>query len=592
MSAPVRKRGFLLQLAAEAIAPVVPGCASALADERAVNRFGPLIVTRWHEWMRGQPKALRQNAISELARLTTAEALATVSASVVLLTPDASLEDRMIFTEYLGFLARCAQRGLVLDQASGGHTLPHSAADSPLSLLALLPLDAPPFPPGSTLPGIPWTLVDPIGFTTLGVCYRATRPDSSSPALVTICTNPGAKTALRQQIQRLPEDRWSERLVRRLAQDLDQATPYLVWEHVPGGDLTMQLANLKHQTGHGFAPEDVLRLIEEVAEGLAFAHSVGLVHGDVKPANVLIGGEAIKLAELGCGLAGAVHARTHSRIGSAAIEELSPADQLCLLRGTGTLLYLAPEQRNAPTPDPRQDLWSLGVLWYQLLVGDITRPLPDNWTAELSKRHVPAQSIDLLQRCLAPVEDRPRDAGAFLALLRRKPETSPEEPHAASVISPEEIRAERLRKQALLGELRELRKGFLRYLEAKHDTPVVNWIDLGLGLALALLSGLLAAFALQSMGPPFSNFSGPAGGVQAVLAMALVVWLGIRRRRRAAANLFAALKQRVRRLAGEHPEEVQTWGGKEALLNADLLPEIVASFEQDMRTLSPDIEAD
>src|SRR6266852_5549387 len=83
MTAPVRKRGFLLNLAAEGIAPVVAGCAKALAGgpiagavgvvgqavERAINLFGQRIVQRWVDWMRGQPPGIQVTAIAELADL-------------------------------------------------------------------------------------------------------------------------------------------------------------------------------------------------------------------------------------------------------------------------------------------------------------------------------------------------------------------------------------------------------------------------------------------------------------------------------------------------------------------------------------------
>jgi len=69
----VRRRGVLLQLAAEALASVVPGSSEQLRGDscagRAVDRFGPRIIARWIEWLRPQPRAVQVQAIGELADL-------------------------------------------------------------------------------------------------------------------------------------------------------------------------------------------------------------------------------------------------------------------------------------------------------------------------------------------------------------------------------------------------------------------------------------------------------------------------------------------------------------------------------------------
>ena len=61
-----------------------------------------------------------------------------------------------------------------------------------------------------------------------------------------------------------------------------------------------------------------------------------------------------------------------------------------------------------------------------------------------------------------------------------------------------------------------------------------------------------------------------------------IVWLLVRRRRFRALQARLALRQRVDRLAAEYTEEVQAWGGKNALLNADVVHEIIAALETEM----------
>jgi serine/threonine protein kinase len=587
MSAPIRKRGFLLNLAAEGMAPAVPGCAAPPPGEKAIVRFGLHIVGRWLDWMQDQSPALCHAGISELADLPAAKARLEATAAIDHFAPQASVEDRNRAVEYLCALPRCAQRALVLDQATGGFTLPAGAApDSFLPLLGLLPIDAPPYAPGSPLPDTSYSLGEFAGTGSLGTFYRATSPDYDAPLLIKCCTDPALTALLRQQADRLTPpvsaDRWSDRVVRLLGFDLEHPTPYLVFEQVPGGDLAMLLSNLKHQTGHGLAPDKVFRLIEQIAEGLAFAHALGLVHGDVKPANILISGDTLKLADLGAGLATADHAIIHSQIGSKPHDQLGPADQAGLLRGTASLLYLSPEQRRGDSPDPRHDLHSLGVLWYQLLAGDIGKAPGSGWAVELAENYrVPKEQIALIERCIAPLSERPRDAGALLALMR------PQEPAAPvrvlvpdSVVPPEEVRRERLRKQNLLRELKELRGEIEAFREARERANRYSAGDILL-LLLLPVSFVLGYLLIQN--------------VWLALAVCLLAavpswWIRRQSRRTRFTAFLVSMKGRVERLGHEHPDEIQSWGGQEKLLNPDLLAEVLAAFEQDWRML-PETEA-
>src|SRR5687768_16334591 len=97
----IRKRGFLLTLAAEGLAPALFGSAVALRTERGIERFGPCIVQRWLDWMRDQPPSLRFSAVSELADLPLAKARSESIAAIESLTVDALAADRAVAVEYL-----------------------------------------------------------------------------------------------------------------------------------------------------------------------------------------------------------------------------------------------------------------------------------------------------------------------------------------------------------------------------------------------------------------------------------------------------------------------------------------------------------
>jgi eukaryotic-like serine/threonine-protein kinase len=128
--------------------------------------------------------------------------------------------------------------------------------------------------------------------------------------------------------------------------DADQ--PYLVMEYVAG----QSLAELLARQGR-LAPGRAAELAVEVCAALAAAHAQGLVHRDVKPANVLVGPDGqVKVTDFGIVKASAATAT---------------------LTGTGTVLgtaaYLSPEQAQGGPVDARSDLYGLGCVLYELVCG-------------------------------------------------------------------------------------------------------------------------------------------------------------------------------------------------------------------------------
>ncbi len=163
------------------------------------------------------------------------------------------------------------------------------------------------------------------------------------------------------------------------------------------------------------APADATVIARHLARGLASAHAAGIVHGDIKPANVGFGeGDVARLLDFGV----AVHA--HEVLAAGASRGLS-----------GTLPYLAPELWRGAAHDPRTDVWALGVTFFEMVTGRrpytgtdagaiadaiISAPLPP---LLYSDGMAPSPEFErLISRMLSPSPgDRPADGAAVLAAL-------------------------------------------------------------------------------------------------------------------------------------------------------------------------------
>ncbi len=153
---------------------------------------------------------------------------------------------------------------------------------------------------------------------------------------------------------------------------------FIVMEHVEGADLSRIIQAEKA----GLSVPQALEIVTQVCDALQYAHSRGFVHRDIKPGNVLVDTEGrVKIADFG------LAKLLDSPDGTPA----TSADRLTM---TGTVLgtpdYTAPEQLKGGAVDHRADIYSLGVMFYEMLTGDLPRGA---W--ELPSRRSPAASTRL-----------------------------------------------------------------------------------------------------------------------------------------------------------------------------------------------------
>jgi hypothetical protein len=361
-------------------------------------------------WLRTKTAPARQQAIDALARMSSGTARTIAMAEVAPLDIPADTKSRLV--NYFATIPMTARRAITRPRDGGTPTtllsqLPGTETD----LLRFLPLRPPLFEPGTKLQGHDYcldALLGQGGFAEVWKAHNILR-ESQPPVAVKFCLDQRMLVSLKTEIKvldRLVGHTHPEDYVTLIETAYSADPPFLVYEYVEGGDLASWLADFE---GRRPSIRNVVRVIRMTARALAFAHQVGVVHRDLKPANLLVSRDGrIKVSDFGIGaiLAGKEAQKQQSNTVTGAT----------VLRGAYTPMYS--EIRDFATePDPKEDVYALGVIGYQLLMGDVTRRMGPAWRTELQAIGVPARLTDVLSACVEIPEKRLANAGALLRML-------------------------------------------------------------------------------------------------------------------------------------------------------------------------------
>ncbi len=193
---------------------------------------------------------------------------------------------------------------------------------------------------------------------------------------------------------------------------VDGSSHFIVMEHVDGSDLSRLLRQVGRLT-----PSDAVRIAEQVCSALGAAHRAGVVHRDIKPGNVIVRPDGtVKVTDFGIAQA----------LGQASLTDTGTV--------MGTAAYVSPEQARGQAITPATDIYSLGILLFQMLTGSV--PFEGDTPVAIAMRHLdepvplpssrvhdlPADLDYVVIRATAKVpSERYADADAMaMALARRE----------------------------------------------------------------------------------------------------------------------------------------------------------------------------
>jgi serine/threonine protein kinase len=264
------------------------------------------------------------------------------------------------------------------------NTLVYDANTStPPRLLESGPLPKIPAPKPEPVPVVPpvvervahFRILSKIGEGGMGVVYRATDEYLQRFVALKVLVGGKAEAIDRESTQRLlREARAASRIshpnvVTVYAAGEFDGIPFIAMEYVEGKELASLISKRALDT------ERALEIAAQIAEGLGAAHDQGIVHRDIKPANILVcANGSIKILDFGLAKPGqlrGVEDETPARGTGEFADSLDALDFYHTQAGViwGSLRYMSPEQFTGDAVDARSDVFSLGVVLYQMLTG-------------------------------------------------------------------------------------------------------------------------------------------------------------------------------------------------------------------------------
>lgn len=332
---------------------------------------------------------------------------------------------RAELTDYLTHLPIVSKRFLMRPSDPSGTTVPENIKFFKAEeLLPFLPPHRPKLQAGHEPSGLDnWKLRELLGVGETAETWIAEDPGShGTRTAIKFAVDEESRSAVIEQQHLFHE-------VFKLADEpgvvpltsvfLDTDPPAIESKYVSGYDLASLIWDWRWQYDSP-KPEAALKLMRRLCDIVAHAHAKGVIHRDLKPSNIRLhptdGGKfTMWLTDFGWSQISSARSLCLSRSNTPRGEQLWLA-----YHGAHTPLYASPQQVKKEPPDPRDDVYALGVIWYQLLRRDphAEAPVGSEWAAEMAPAGVTDSQARLLMSCLSTrPEKRPRNTRELAEML-------------------------------------------------------------------------------------------------------------------------------------------------------------------------------
>ena len=384
----------------------------------------------WDAWGKGKSGEEHRAELEAVAQATGEEICEGIEEIVQEIAAAEPANVRQALAGYLRQVPASIRRRLRRPADPSGTTVPPGLVPRKgEDLLPFLPARLPLFQPGDRpLPGVDWVLDELLGVGGFGEVWKAHNPhvEGFAPVALKFCIDPQARQRLLQHeaevcAQVMRQGRHPG-FVTLQATYLDADPPCLEYEYIEGGDLAGLIQEWHRQTPKP-TPEQAAKVVLRLSEIVGFAHRLNppIVHRDLKPSNILLqrveGVTQFKIADFGIGGVAISQVIKATNRGTSVGAFMTSA-----VRGSYTPSYASPEQMRGSPPDPRDDVHALGVIWYQILTGDLARGRPGGkgWRTRLVDQGMGLELLNLLESCFEDhPADRPADAADLAEKLRK-----------------------------------------------------------------------------------------------------------------------------------------------------------------------------